>query len=285
MPAASKRIDIIDAVRGVAILSMVVYHGLYDVYDIFGYQIGIFNVLKVLEPPFAGAFILLAGLSCRFSHNNVLRGVRVFLFGMAVTAVTVLFMPSEAIYFGILHFMGAAILLFVLVRRGVDRIPVPIALPLWAALFILTYAMPSAYWIGIPGLFGFQLPLGLLSVPNLYPLGLPDLNFFSADYFPMVPWFFLFLIGTIAGVPVRAGRLPEKFYTARVPFFAAAGRRTLLIYVLHQPVIFGILFLCFRVIRQPRTPEPAEKGLVPALLNWHFVTKRCKMKKGKPLPV
>lgn len=269
------RIDILDAIRGFAIISMVVYHGLYDICDIFGYQLRIFDFFMILEPWFAGAFILLCGVSCRFSHNNVKRGLRVVAVAMAVTLVTVLFSvfisPGQEIYFGILHFMGFAILLYVPLQKLLDRIHPGVALGVSLLLFVVTYSMPSSYRVGLPGplsvqlpvwlagasqifvsnvdkLFHIQLPGWVASVIGLYPVGLPDINFQSADYFPLIPWFFLFLAGTVIGIPIREHKLPERFYTARVPFFATAGRNTLLIYVLHQPVIYGLLMLFFTVL-------------------------------------
>lgn len=245
------RIDILDAVRGIAILSMVVYHALYDIEDVFGIRVPVFEALAVLEPPFAGAFILLAGISCRFSHNNVRRGVRVLAVAMIVTLVTALFSyfvaPGETIVFGILHFMGAAILLYVCVGPAVDRIPPVPAAVLWTVLFALTYSLPWSDSVGIQGLFTVALPEWTRHVPGLFLLGMPDAHFSSADYFPLIPWMFLFLLGTVLGVPIRDHRLPDWFYSARVPFFAAAGRNTLQIYVLHQPVIYLLLWLFFRL--------------------------------------
>lgn len=245
----NNRIDWLDAIRGVAILAMVFYHALYDITDIFGYNIPYFGFLTLLEPPFAAAFILLAGVSSRFSHNNIKRGLKVLIFGLAVTMFTLIFMPSEAIYFGILHFIGCAILLFELIKPAVDRIHPKAAVVIWAVLFILTYSMPETHIIGIPGFFGITLLQALQNTPHIYALGFPDANFFSADYFPILPWFFMFLIGTVIGVPIKNHRLPEKFYTARIPFLAAAGRNTLLIYVLHQPVIYVLLLIFFSIAK------------------------------------
>lgn len=241
----NNRMDSLDAMRGVAILAMVIYHGLYDLCDIFGYNIPLFGLLRVFEPPFAGLFILLSGVSSRYSHSNVKRGVRVLLLGLVVTAVTVLLMPSQSIWFGILHFLGCAILLFALVRRVTDKIPPVLAFILWSVLFAVTYFVPQTGFFGIPGLFGCYLPPVFQTTPYFFWLGFPDGNFFSADYFPLIPWFFLFLAGTVVGIPIKERRLPEKFYTVHIPFLAAAGRNTLLIYVLHQPVIYGLLWLFY----------------------------------------
>lgn len=244
--APRRRIDIIDAVRGIAIIAMVFYHALYDINDMFGFQIRLFDLLSVLEPPFAGAFILLAGVSCRFSHSNFRRGAKVLALALVITVATLIFSAysgqDETIYFGILHFMGCAILLFALLKPLLDKIPPRVAYPAWALLFIFTYTMPATRVIGIPHLFGITLPASLAAVKGLFIIGIPGLNFMSADYFPMIPWFFLFLLGTLLGIPIREHKLPERFYTQRVPFFAFAGRHTLLIYIVHQPIVYAILW-------------------------------------------
>lgn len=247
-----QRIEILDALRGVAILAMVFYHGMYDLCDIFGLNIPLFSYLSLLEPFFAGLFILLAGISCRFSHNNWLRGARVLALGLALTAFTMLytyFNPNdpETIYFGILHFMGCAILLYALLGPLLNKIPRAAAFALWCLLFAFTFTMPFNSVVGFPPL-GFHLPQALTTTPGLFAFGFPDTHFQSADYFPMIPWFFLFLAGSVIGAPIREHKLPEKFYTARVPFWSFAGRHTLLIYVLHQPIIYGILYLILVII-------------------------------------
>lgn len=242
------RIDILDGIRGFAIIAMVVYHGLYDLQVLFNINIGPLTMLSILEPPFAGAFILLAGVSSLFSHNNWMRALKVLLLAAAVTVATYLITPQEAIWFGILHFMGVAILLYALIRPVADKIPKIPAFILWSFLFIITYTLPTTFCIGIPGLIGVYLPASMRTVPGLFWLGLPDVNFSSGDYFPLMPWFFLFMAGTVLGVPIRDKKLPERFYTLRVPFFAAAGRNTLLIYALHQPVLYGLFTLIFNVL-------------------------------------
>ncbi|MBR6653381.1 MAG: DUF1624 domain-containing protein, partial [Oscillospiraceae bacterium] len=68
-------------------------------------------------------------------------------------------------------------------------------------------------------------------------------DFYSADYFPIFPWLFVFLFGTWAGKHIRDGRLPEKFYTFTMPVLPQIGRKALIIYIVHQPVLFGITML------------------------------------------
>lgn len=245
-----KRMDSLDAIRGIAIIAMVVYHALYDVTDIFGYNVPIFDYLTYLEPGFAGAFILLCGVSSRYSHNNYKRGFMVLGLGLIVSIVTAIFIPSQAIHFGILTFMGVAIILFELIKPLVDKIPKIPASIIYIILFLTTYYTARYGVFGLPNLLSVKLPDFLINTPYLYPLGFPDRNFFSADYFPLLPWFFIFLLGTVVGIPIKEGKYPKWFYTIRVPFFATAGRNTLLIYVLHQPIIYGLLLLFSNLINK-----------------------------------
>ncbi|HEX3026065.1 MAG TPA: heparan-alpha-glucosaminide N-acetyltransferase [Clostridia bacterium] len=254
MHSHSKRIEALDAIRGVAIIAMVVDHCLYDLDQIFGVPIPLLHTtfFEIFRQPFTWAFILLAGVSSRFSHSNWVRGFRVLACGLVLSVVTFIYTwfthDNESIYFGILHFMGCAILLFALLRPAFEKIPPIAAFIIWSALFTVTFTMPDTYFVGIPPHFGFLLPKALTNTPNLYPIGIPDANFFSADYFPMIPWFFLFMAGTVIGKPIKEHKLPEKFYTAKVPFWAIAGRHTLLIYVVHQPIVYAALYLIFDVI-------------------------------------
>jgi uncharacterized membrane protein len=247
MAEKKSRIEIIDGIRGIAIIAMVIYHALYDINQIFYidlsfFGVNIFQVLGYLEPPFAGIFILLSGVSSRLSHSNLKRGLQLAGVAILLTIGTIIYSnisgDNESIYFGILHFLSAAIIIFALLKPWLDKIPTYVSLPLWTVLFVVTFNIWGSYFIDIPGIFGF----------TLFAFGIPSTNFFSSDYFPIVPWIFIFLIGTVLGVYVKQRRFPEKFYTTKMPFFAFAGRNTLLIYIIHQPIVFGILFLIFDVI-------------------------------------
>jgi uncharacterized membrane protein len=68
-------------------------------------------------------------------------------------------------------------------------------------------------------------------------------GFFSADYFPILPWIFVFLLGTWAGKYVAEYRLPDRFYTLSVPVLPAIGRKAFIIYLVHQPVLYGLVLL------------------------------------------
>jgi uncharacterized membrane protein len=132
------------------------------------------------------------------------------------------------ILFGVLHLLGFCMLLYGLTRRAWDAISKPFA-PILYIVLLIGSALAVSY-IRIPS-------------PHLWILGWYSPDFFSADYFPVFPWVFVFLLGTWAGYYIAERRLPERFYTARVPLFPIIGRRALIIYILHQPVLYGAVLL------------------------------------------
>jgi uncharacterized membrane protein len=205
-----ERIQLIDALRGLSIILMVAYHAGYDlVYFELIPQGVLYNpLLNFLEPVFAGVFILLAGISCRFSRSNLKRGLVTAACAGAVTLAA--WAVGQPIWFGILHLLAACMLLYWLLDKARAAAP-----------FVLAAAFLCAY-------FG-------LTVWPVFGA--------SADYFPLLPWGFLFFLGAWAGGPVRDRKLPERFYTLKIPVLPAVGRKTLIIYMLHQPLLFGSAYL------------------------------------------
>ena len=221
-----KRIDIIDALRGLSVILMVLHHLLYDLVEFCGAPEWIFTnpVFEVLHYFFAGLFIVLSGVSSQFSRSNVRRGLRVIAVALVFTIVThVMDMP---IRFGILHLLGFSMLFFGLTRRLWDAIPKTLAPVIYAVLFAA-------------GILAVRLiPL---SSPHIWMFGwtLPD--FVSYDYFPILPWLFLFLAGTWAGALIVDNKLPKWFYETKIRFLPVVGKKSLIIYILHQPLMYGIV--------------------------------------------
>ena len=234
------RIHLMDEIRGFDLLLMLVYHGLYTVGYLFGLPMAktLFKFFSPAEPFFAGLFIFICGVSCRLSHNNWKRGGLLLGAALVISGGLWLVMREEMIWFGILHFLAVSILLFALFRPLLDRVaPVP-GIIACALLMLITWWIPAyrGSLLGIKGLLAWPLPETVVSQWWLYPLGLGDGT--SADYFPLLPWIFCFLAGTFTGVWAAQGRFPSFMYPSRLPWLSWLGRHTLLIYVLHQPVIY-----------------------------------------------
>ena len=240
-----ERVWLLDELRGLFILLMVLYHLCYDLVFIFGVSIPAFQWESVrwLQLLIAGLFVFISGVACHYSRNNLKRGLICFGFGMVMTLATYLVLPSQLVVFGILHFLGLAMLLFAILWPLVRYVPPLLGLILCAGLFFLTFNTQSGYW-GMRG-WEISLPQGLYTTSFLFPLGFPAAGFQSSDYFPFLPWLFWFFGGAFAGVYVHGNRLPAWTYRPHSRVLAFLGRNTIYIYLLHQPVIYGVLVVLF----------------------------------------
>lgn len=246
-----KRIHLLDELRGLAILLMIIYHAFFTIGYLYNIPLGqkLLVFFEPAEPFFAGLFIFICGISCHLSHNNWKRGGILLVIALGITAVLWIFMRDEIILFGILHFLSFAILLYALVRPLFDKISPFVGLLVCVILLIVTWWVPAyeGSFFGIRGLFEWPLPQTLTTNPWLYPLGFSYID--CSDYFPILPWIFCFFAGSFCGVWVKEGRVPSFAYSKHVPAIAFVGRHTLLIYVVHQPIIYALCYLIMILVK------------------------------------
>lgn len=246
--ALNRRIRLFDALRGLALANMIVYHGVYDWVSVFGRSAAWFtqtNYARGWQQAICWTFLLVAGAVFSYGRNPLRRGALIFGCGMLLTAVTLLAMPSEQILFGVLHLIGAAILITALLRRILERLwALPAAMGSFT-LFLLLRGVPGGS-IGI-GRFSAALPRALYRSPLLFPLGFPGPGFYSADYFPIVPWLFLFWTGMFLWRFLRPRT--EKMLRGKQICrpLEWLGRHSLIIYLLHQPALLAVVFLLTRL--------------------------------------
>ncbi len=246
--AEDRRYHLIDALRGLALVNMLGMHFLYDVNVVFGREPSWYlrPGVRLWQQFICWSFILIAGFSFHFGRaRNPRRGLLLVLLGLVITAVTHFAVPSETVRFGILSFMGCSVLLTAALDRGLERVPCALGLGLCFLLFLLLRHVDAGV-LGLGRLWQLRLPQALYRSRFLYPLGFPDAAFRSSDYFPLLPWFFLFLCGWFLGRLFRRQGPWQQAARLKIPLLSALGRRTIWIYMLHQPVLMGICLLLFK---------------------------------------
>ena len=240
-----KRIELLDELRGLAIVAMLVHHTFYDIGFVLGLDWGykVFDALCVLQPFFWAIFIIVSGICSRLSRNTIKRGAIVLGAGLLVTLVTAVIMPKigiegAEIYFGILSCLGSCMIITGLLLPLIEKINFRLGMVISAVLFAVTYGISSgSLFFGL-----LKLPEALYKTNLLMPLGIFSSTFQSADYFALVPWLFMFLFGAFLGEKAKNGDFPKWSYTRHSKLFAFVGRNSLWFYLAHQPVLYGIMY-------------------------------------------
>jgi len=213
----------LDFLRGLSILLMVIYHTAYNLKEFYGLPVPYDHFLIYpLTKFFAGLFIALCAISCGFSRHNVRRGLLLLVIAVGITAVTSITVPGSNIIFGILHLLGVAILLYPLLRK----------IQPWLLLLLGLIIIGAS----------FYLPAITVAHDWLAPLGIYSAEFSSVDYFPLIPWLGVFMLGMAIGAWYYP--TPRSLLSPRPEnIINRIGRYTLIIYILHQPVVTGLLYL------------------------------------------
>lgn len=242
------RVWLIDELRGLSIILMVIYHFFYDLVFLFGVRINaIYSpFVNFLVCFFAGLFIFISGTSCLFSRSNLKRGIRCVIFAFLFSLCTYIIMPDSPDRFGILHLLGFSMLIYALCGRLLSKLNPYWGIVIFSALFLALFNLPQGYLFFKP--FALTVPESFYSASFLFPIGLPNGSFRSLDYFPLLPWTLLFIAGSYFGMLLKERKLPDFFYKPHVKPLAFAGRNTIWIYLFHQPVLYGILWIVFRLI-------------------------------------
>jgi uncharacterized membrane protein len=239
----NKRFWEIDSLRGIAIILMVISNFVTDV-SYFGIShVDIYSGFWLyFARGVVSMFILLAGISLTLSYSRVrdkrpkeirrkylLRGMKIFGLGMAITVVTWIFLRQDFVLFGVLHLIGFSIILgHFLLRKPRLGLFLGISLIL-VGLFLqtITFNFPWLVWLGFR----------------------PE-GFYSVDYVPVFPWFGLFLTGMFIGSFLYSegkrrfhiGDFSNSRIAAPLQFL---GRNSLKIYFIHQPILILLLWLLF----------------------------------------
>lgn len=241
------RYDLIDGIRGFAILNMVLFHFLYDVFILYGrdpYWYGKTGTF-FWQQTICWTFLLISGLVWPLGKKgNLKRGLLLNVWGLVISAVTCIAVPEAAVWFGILNLIGCSVLLMIPLDRILCRIPPAAGIAGSMILFFLFRDVSE----GVLGLAAHPLailPDWLYQWKFLTPLGFPYPDFQSSDYFPLLPWFFLYTAGYFLYPVLTGSRKLQKLFSLRIPVLSAIGTHSLWIYLLHQPAAMAVCMVLF----------------------------------------
>lgn len=235
--APTQRDPLLDALRGFALLHMIAYHAVWDLVNLRGMKLSWFEGTPgfLWQQMICWSFILLSGFCWNLGRCPVRRGIVLFTAGLAVTAATEFVLPEAPIWWGILTFLGAASAVTVLLHPLLRRCPPWMGLGASGGLFFLLRHVENGLVAGrdVMPRWLYQGHLGAF-------WGFPAPEFTSTDYFPILPWIFLYESGYFLFFIRRRQARPHALSRA-VPVLGWMGRRSLWIYLLHQPLLFGAL--------------------------------------------
>ncbi len=240
----------LDMLRGFAIIIMISLHLLWDL-DYFG-LLPLNKQIYKIQPAIPVIFFLLVGMCMIVSRNRknhlstseqkkydahlIMRGLKIFGLGMVLTVVTMIFIPDRPIFFGVLHCIGLCIIL--------------------STIFLKIKPIYNLIFSGIILMLNFVIALYPIENPTVLHIavGLHQSNIgqYTIDYFPLIPWLGVCMLGIALGSWLykdnkRRFRIPDLSKYTPVKIFSWLGKHSLGIYLAHQPIIAGIIFMYIRL--------------------------------------
>ncbi len=234
----NKRYWELDALRGVAITLMVLFH-IFFVINYFG------GVKYDLRLPYYRFFALsaqilffsLVGISLYISYNRreenkffkkyVLRGLKIILYGLLISLLSFFVAQNAIVLFGVLQFIGISIIIgYFFLNLG--KINLLLGIGLILLNNVVNRIHTDNYWLLV--------------------LGIKPSNFATLDYFPLIPWFGLVLIGIYLGGifyknSIRQFTVCDYSSLMPIKILSYLGRHSLFIYIIHFPIIFLLVYL------------------------------------------
>jgi uncharacterized membrane protein len=239
MRTSPRRLWEIDALRGLAVVAMIFFHFMWDLWFL---GLTSENIpgsgWQTFARSIGATFTFLLGVSLTLSAAQMQargrdpwpptlrRGLTVLACGLVISLGTYLFVGADYVRFGILHHAGAAMIIgywFIRVPRG-------ITLALAIVLIALGPYMPDVF----------------VTHEWLIPFGIYPRSIGMVDYYPLVPWLGVALLGIVAGRTAYADgqrhfELPDLSASQPITWLCTLGRNSLVVYLAHQPLLIGAL--------------------------------------------
>lgn len=234
----------LDFIRGFALVNMIIYHMLWDLVYIFDTKMLWYesNLGFYWQQVICCTFIFLSGFCWKMGKHKFKRGLTVLGASFVITAVTAITMPENIILFGVLSLLGSSAILMIPFERIAKRINAYVGFFIFIILFLLTKEISN----GTLSVFGktFLRIREDFYLNNFTAyLGFPTKDFASADYFPIFPWIFLYIAGYFMSIFAQKREWFKYLEKSIFKPIEWCGKHSLIIYMLHQPVVYIILLV------------------------------------------
>ena len=251
-----KRLCLIDEYRGFVVLNMIAYHAIWDMVYMFGVNMPWYKseIGHTWQQWICWSFILVSGFCWQMGKRPLKRGMLVYGAGALISLVTVLVMPSAKVLFGVLTLLGSCMILMIPIHLIAQKINAYIGAVGSFVLFLFTYHVNRGYF-GFGTVRIIDLPEEWYANAFTTYLGFMEKGFYSTDYFSLIPWLFLFITGYFLYNIVigkvdndnQTDKNPRKVRTVLeksiCPALGWIGKHALILYMLHQPVIYAVLYV------------------------------------------
>ncbi len=234
----------LDMVRGFTLIHMIAYHALWDIVNMFEKDWKWFWGIPgdIWQQYICWSFILLSGFCVSLGRNTCKKAVLLLLCGAVISLVTHIIVPEDRVLFGVLTMIGSCTLFMASVGKLLKKVN-----PAWGMtlcfIFFLFFQNINKGYLGFFGWKWIRIPESWYANMFTTYLGLPAPDFYSSDYFSVFPWFFLFLTGYFLYQVFEKNQWLHLLTRLRNRPLEWIGKHSLIIYMLHQPVIYLIL-LC-----------------------------------------
>lgn len=244
-----KRYTVIDILRGIAIINMIAYHTLWDLKHIFDVRMPwlFSDSVNVWQVAIRWVFIFLSGFCFFMCKNKLKRGVVILICSLIISVGTHIFTPVSTIKFGVLSLIGTAIIISIPLEKLMLKTPALLGLIACLALFTVTKTADFGYL----NIFGFAH----INIPDSFYLndltaffGFSPSSFYSSDYVPLLPWLFSFWMGSFSYLIFKKYNLLDYLSVVSFKPLEFLSRHSLIIYMVHQPIIYGVLFVLFKFL-------------------------------------
>ncbi len=230
---------------------MILYHGIWDLVYIFGVDMPWYQTQAayIWQQSICWTFILLSGFCWSLSRHNLRRGLLVFGSSVLISVVTCVAMPENRVLFGVLSLIGTCMLVLIPLEHIFRKISPYVGSFLSFLLFMVTRNINDGY-VGIGPWVRMELPEEWYA--NLFSayVGFPSADFWSTDYFSILPWIFLYVTGYFLYQVFRQSGFLHWLTGIRLKPLESIGRHSLILYLLHQPLLYGVLYVIFEIIQR-----------------------------------